>query len=137
MRENVSYRLDEMENPVAFQHVQDYLEEVSSDEQPLEEEDFESDMREIPEEVLEADLLNSARAYMIGYEHLGSGPNSRVEVVEFYDVGDKIVLSGEGQYLESAREIMGSERPRVQKSKEVLRDKVDNGLKGVANRLGG
>lgn len=131
------YDLEELSTPVAFQHVQDYLEEVSSKERPLEEEDFENDMSETPEEVLESDFLNSARAYMIGYQHVGSGPNNRAEVVEFYDIGDKIVLSGEGKYLESAREIMESERPGIQKSKDILSDKVDQGLKGVANRLGG
>ncbi|WP_414838146.1 hypothetical protein ACK3SF_01970 [Candidatus Nanosalina sp. VS9-1] len=137
MRETVAFELEDIGNPVAFYHVQAYLDEIAYDSRPLDEDDFDSDMREVPEKVLEADLLNSARSYIINYSHVGVGPDTRSEVVEFYDIGDEVVVSGEGRYLEDAREILDSENPGSRKTKKLLHHKIDQGLKGVANRLGG
>lgn len=137
MRDNRSYDLEEMGSPTASHHVQSYLRSVSSDMIPLDEDDLERDMRETPDEVLEADTLNSAESYLITYRNSGTGPEVGSEVVEFYDIGDEVVISGEGKYFQSVKDIMQSENPSRTSSREALNHKVSEGLETVKARLGG
>lgn len=137
MREAKVYDLDELGSQTALHHARRYIGDISGSSIPLEEEDIDNHLREIPETVLESDVLNSADSYIITYRRSEPGPDIEAEIVEFYDLGDRIVVSGEGDYLRNVEEIIESENPASKASREKFDHKVKEGLKGVKARLGG
>jgi len=43
-----------------------------------------------------------------------------IESLDLYDIGDKVILSGDGRYLDDAREIIESGMPSFRRSRKLL-----------------
>lgn len=137
MRESRSYEIGELRSQTALSHAHRYLSQISGKNISLDEDDLEDSMRETPETVLQSDVLNSAESYFITYRRTDPGPEIGVEIVDVYDIGDEIVVSGEGRYLENVEQIMESGNPSRKSSTEAFDHRVREGLKNVKAQLGG
>jgi hypothetical protein len=130
-----TYSIDDLGSQASPDHARRYLREVSADSIELDEEALESDMREAPEAVEEADFMNSAESYLITYGDAVDDLASEIEVVELYDLSDEIVLSGSGDYFQATMEILESERPGFTASREIGEEKLERGLQALAEKI--
>lgn len=137
MRRSKAYTMDEMGSLTALHHAQNYLGSISGRSIPLDEDDMEDSIDRTPERILEADTLNSAESYIIPYRRPGAGPETGIEVIDLYDTGEEIVVSGEGRYMDNVERILESDNPSMTSSKEIFSHRLQEGLQEVKTRLGG
>lgn len=121
MREYASYTLDELGALTAPEHARDYLENVSGSTITRDWDEFIGEFESYPQEFEELSDPNSIESYIIPFERNLPGPDTGIEVVEIFDFGNEIYVSGEGNYLEKTKSILESENPKRESSSQVMK----------------
>ena len=136
MRQYVSYNLDDLGTLTAPDHARDYLENVSGSKISRDWNEFIKEFDDYPKELEELGAPNSVESYIIPFERGSKGPDTMVEVVEIFDFGNQIYISGEGRYLENTRSILDSENPKRESSSQVMRHGLIESWEKIKNSLG-